>query len=250
MFCCVECFRDSEIRRIIESIGKTGSCDFCSSKDVAIYDIGSTPNQIADLITRVVQVYSVSSSTDAKPLKIALRDDWNIFNVGSETIQSLAKKLCESSKSYVDEVFSKNVYIPQLADNDFLNEFGVVHEYSWALFSKSIKSYNRFHSRIFNADAFASLLSVFAKVYPANSQFSRARISTKDGFPKNEMGAPPEDKRIAGRINPEGIGVLYLSSDSTTALNEVRASTFDYVTIGLFQNLRDVKVSHQSLHYC
>ena len=60
------------------------------------------------------------------------------------------------------------------------------------------------------------------------------------------MKTPPPNKRSAGRINPEGIGILYLSSDQKTVLNEVRASTFDFVSIGTFELIRDIKVVNLS----
>lgn len=36
--------------------------------------------------------------------------------------------------------------------------------------------------------------------------------------------------------------MLYLTSDEATALREVRASAFDFVTIGKFELLKDIKV--------
>lgn len=56
------------------------------------------------------------------------------------------------------------------------------------------------------------------------------------------MGSPPSGKRKSGRVNPEGIGVLYLTSDEATALREVRASAFDFVTVGKFRLLKEIKV--------
>lgn len=56
------------------------------------------------------------------------------------------------------------------------------------------------------------------------------------------MGQPPSGKRKPGRVNPEGIGILYLTSDEKTALREVRASAFDYITIGKFKLIKDIKV--------
>ncbi len=162
-------------------------------------------------------------------------------------IQTLVMDLCSSVISLDSDVFTKNVVISQLLDDDFLNEFGVVRGLSWEQFAESIKYENRFHSGMFNVDAFASFLSIIAKQYPAGTEFYRARIShSKNGYNKDEMNAPPRGKRSAGRINPEGIGVLYLSSDDKTVLNEVRATTFDYVTIGQFKSLRDVKVVNLS----
>ena len=70
----------------------------------------------------------------------------------------------------------------------------------------------------------------------------RARIwPDNKGLDVSEMGAPPLGRRKAGRVNPEGIGVLYLTSDEKTALSEVRASAFDFVSIGRFRLLKDIK---------
>lgn len=243
MNCCVECFRDTHIRATIKKQGKLGNCDFCASRGTAVYDISEAPNLLSEMMINLVQSYSVSDSVDAKPLKIALRDDWDIFNAGAESILTLTKKLCESVYPNDSDVFNKNVIIPQLKDEDFLQEFGVVRGHSWAEFSDSIKYHNRFHNGMFNADAFASFLSIVAKSYPAGSRFYRARISSHEtGFSKDDMGSPPKEKRSSGRINPQGIGALYLSLDISTIVNEVRASAFDFITIGEFQNTRDILV--------
>ena len=247
MNCCVNCFHDAHIRATIDKHGSVSDCDFCDSKGVAVYDVSNPSNPISEKIIGLVQIYSVSDSIDAKPLKYALRDDWDIFTSGAETILALTKKLCAAS--YLDnaEIFTENVMIGQLTDNDFLREYGVVSGYSWDEFSESIKYGNRFHSGMFNSEQFASFLSIIKIIYPAGKYMYRARISTeKKGFTMSEMGAPPKSKRTAGRINPEGVGVLYLASDKLTVLNEVRASAFDYITIGKFQALRDIKVANLS----
>lgn len=56
------------------------------------------------------------------------------------------------------------------------------------------------------------------------------------------MFAPPVGKRTAGRVNPDGIGVLYLSTDDKTVLNETRVTAYDYVTIGTFKNIKPLKI--------
>lgn len=247
MNCCIDCFCDSYIRAIIEKQGSIGNCDFCSSKGVAVYNIDNEQNPISGKMIRLLQSYSVSDHLDAKPLKISLRDDWDIFNAGVELILALTKKLCETVYPDGSDIFAKDVIISQLTDNDFLQEYGVVRGYTWAEFSDSIKYNNRFHNNMFNPDAFASVLSVVPKTYPVGSRFYRARISVDScGFPEDKMGSPPPDKRSCGRINPEGIGVLYLSSDIKTIINEVRASAFDYITIGEFQNTHKITVVNLS----
>jgi len=247
MNCCIDCFRDAHILSTINKQGAIGNCDFCDSKRIAVYDVSNSSNPISEKIIGLIQTYSVSDSAEAKPLKYALRDDWDIFTSGAETILALTKKLCESAYPDNADIFTKNVIIGQLADNDFLREYGVVRGYNWGEFSETIKYGNRFHNGMFNHEQFASFLSIIKNVYPIGTNMYRARIcSEKKGFTKNEMGAPPPHKRTAGRINPEGIEVLYLSLDKLTVLNEVRASAFDYITIGTFQALRDIKVANLS----
>lgn len=247
MKCCIDCFRDSHIRTTIEMYGTVGDCDFCSQRSTSVLNIDDSSNQIAQMIVSLVEIYSVSESSDAKPLKYALRDDWDIFTAGAESILALTKKLCVEAYGNDAEIFSKNVAIPRLADKDFLHEFCVVRGQTWEEFSNSIRYSNRFHNRMFNAKMFASFLPILEKVYPSGTELYRARISPESsGFAVDKMNAPPIDKRTAGRINPEGVGVLYLASDPKTTLNEARATAFDYVSIGKFQSGRGVKVVNLS----
>jgi hypothetical protein len=240
------CFHDSLLRTTIEEYGTTGNCNFCASKNIAVYDVSDSLNPISENIVRLVQLYTVSNKTGAKPLKNALHDDWDIFSAGTETILALTKKLCAAVYPDDAEIYQENVIIEQLTDKDFIRMYGAVSGYSWGDFSDSIKNKNRFHSGMFNSEQFVSILSILRSTYPAGTLMYRARRSSEKGFTKNEIGAPPSNKRTAGRINPDGIGVLYLSSDKLTALNEVRASAFDFITIGKFQAVRDISVVNLS----
>ena len=86
-------------------------------------------------------------------------------------------------------------------------------------------------------------MSVATKRFLKGTKFFRARIADgKEGFKPNEMFAPPVDLRRAGRINPEGIGVLYLASDKITALTEARASVYDFVSVGEFCAKKDLRI--------
>jgi len=225
MNCCIECFRDSEIRAIIESLNEIGDCDFCGSKNVKIHFINEN-SAISDYLKEIIELYSIDSN--GKFLEDALLEDWDIFNMSSQIIKSLIQTI------YPTQNYS-TVSIPQFKDNDYLKEFGIIKGKSWQDFAHSIKHSNRFHNDSFNSDSFASFLSYSVKTYSEGTKMIRARIcKDKNGFSINEMGAPPLEKLQAGRINPEGITVLYLSSEKETALKEVRASIFDFVTIGEF----------------
>lgn len=88
------------------------------------------------------------------------------------------------------------------------------------------------------------------KEYKAGAEFYRARISSQpEGFPPTEMSAPPAGKSSEGRANAKGITCLYVADRVETALHEVRAGVFDYVSVGKLKlkkdivlvNLRDIK---------
>lgn len=242
MKCCIECFKDAHLRDTIAKNGTNGDCDFCSSKNVAVFDISSS-TLLSDKIVSLVQAYIVSTAENAKPLKEALKNDWDIFNGDANQIQKLVIELCASVISREDSIYSQKVIIPQASDSDYLQQYGVVKELSWHQFSESIKRENRFHNNMFNSDAFASFLSVATKTYPKGTKFFRARIAnSKEGFARKEMFAPPADRRRAGRINPEGICVLYLASDHQTALTEARASVYDFVSVGEFRSKKDLRI--------
>ena len=239
MKCCINCFKDSAIREIIHLYGTKGDCDFCSSKNTDVYDISKSSNMISDKITSLIQIYSPSEHSDARFLKEILRDDWDVFSGGSEGIKALLEALClfDSDLDIDKEILVKKVAIEKLHDIDYINEYGVVRGLSWTDFSESIKHTNRFFSSNFNADVFSSFLTMVQKTYEEGTSFYRARISpNSNGFEKEEMFAPPIGKRTAGRVNPDGIGVLYLSTDDKTVLNETRVTAYDYVTIGTFKN--------------
>lgn len=104
MFCCEKCFKDTFIKNTIQKLGSIGNCDFCSAKNVKIFDI-SYSNEISDKIIELLQLYDVSNDSNAKPLKEILQDDWDIFNSGVEGIQALTKALCNKEISEND-IFS------------------------------------------------------------------------------------------------------------------------------------------------
>lgn len=245
--CCLNCFKDLHIRETIEKHGFIDNCDFCSSQNIHVIDISKADNLLSEKINGIIQVYAFSDASYAKPLKQALHDDWDIFSGGVEAIQSLVVALCSPELGGDNEIFYKNVVIPNLYDEEFIRNEAVVGDLTWGKFSDSIKYENRFHNNKFNTDIFASFLSSVVKIYHSGDCFYRARIANNaDGYTCKEMYAPPKEKRSAGRVNPEGIGVLYLSLEQETVLNETRVNVFDYVTIGKFRAKRDLRIVNLS----
>ncbi|GHV29825.1 hypothetical protein FACS1894167_09690 [Synergistales bacterium] len=253
MNCCIECFRDSEIREVIKSQGEMGNCDFCGSTGIHIYPIGEV-GAVEDMINGVIDVYEPDNNSD-KELQFALLTDWSIFSeIFSDKLYDthgldrkyvlidLVSNLCSAYRDVDDPVYTGNVRITN-SDDDALSEFGIVSGWNWDAFSDVIKYKNRFHNNLFHPEIMASFLSYAVKNYDADFICYRARrCDDRDGLTADKMGAPPSDKSTAGRISPEGVSVLYLASNAETALSEIRASTYDFVSVGTFRAKRAFRV--------
>lgn len=237
MNCCVDCFQDAQIRAMIETNDEIGDCNFCGKKNISIYSIDS-PSDLSDLISGVINVYE--EIDDGEPLFDVLINDWSIFNKTLPAVRSLVKYLCNIIFGDCERNYNVNVKIPHI----YIENYGIFSGHSWGEFSEVIKSKNRFYNGYFKADQFISFLSYSVTKYTKGTTFFRARVWDDDHgyYTVEEMGAPPIGKRKPGRVNPEGIGVLYLTSDEKTALSEVRASAFDFVSVGSFRLKKDIHV--------
>ncbi len=236
MNCCINCFHDAQIRTMINADGKIGNCDFCESKYIPVYSVESQ-SDLSDLISEVFNIYEPAD--DGDPLFSLVINDWGIFEKDLPSTINLVTAF--GSVIFGDDGISHNrrVRIP----HDYIDQYGIFSGHSWGEFADVIKTKNRFCNNYFKADQFVSFLSYTVTRYTRGTDFYRARISTsKCGFYIDEMGAPPAGKRKPGRVNPEGIGVLYLTSDERTALCEVRASAFDLITVGTFRLTKDIMV--------
>lgn len=241
MFCCANCFKDFHIRKIIEANNNLGTCNFCSSQNVPILDVDKSKD-VSNCISDLLQLYTVSKDDNADYIEYALINDWNIFALKTPTqVKALIKALCPPELKE-SEILTQKVINPLLYDKEFLNDYGVARGLSWKDFSTYIKTVNRFHSN-FNSGEFASCLTPLRRHYKKGTHFYRARIAENgNGFKNNEMKAPPRSKSGAGRINPEGMPVLYLSTDKNTVLYEVRANMYDFVSIGEFITQKDLQI--------
>lgn len=219
MNCCVNCFHDIQIRAMIAANGKMGDCSFCKGKNVPVYSV-DMQSDLSDLISEVFSMYE--ETDDGESLFDSIINDWSIFEKELPSSRDLVSAFCTILFGDEDgNIHNEKVRIP----HDYIEEYGIFSGHSWGEFSDVIKRKNRFCNGYFKPEQFVSFLSYSITKYPRGSEFYRARIcNDMCGYGKEEMSAPPVGKRKPGRVNPEGIGVLYLTSDERTALSEVRAS--------------------------
>jgi len=246
MLCCVDCFLDPEIRGIIVAGNQTGQCNVCGSKNVFIYDLITDKNNIRELFEDLLDVYdSDNFLPDGYPdeqlmsLTNELCSTWMIFP--DEAIaENILRILCKEKIEDAPELLDGDVGIAMFCDMSYMQSSAILLNHTWDDFTESLKTQYRFHTKYINEDVLKKFC--LPKPYQKGQIFHRARISNNNTFDCSMMGAPPSNKASAGRANPDGISCLYLASDVETALNEVRASVHDIVSVGQFEALSDFDV--------
>lgn len=254
MKCCIDCFKDVEIRNIIEHLNVKGDCDFCHKHDVYVYDINEN-NEIGVLLSEVLCVYTIEDTLSKRypkeklaKIEDILIDKWHIFNVNKSIMINLVKKLCEKNKNYprINDIFEQKIGFRELYLDEYrpyLENKAILKTHTWEEFVGSIKNKNRFHTDFLNENELEKILSYTTKILKKDEIFYRARISKDDiGYKLSEMGAPPVNLASAGRANAEGISCLYLANNKETTFYEIRAIAYDYVCVGTFKLREDIKV--------
>ena len=249
MFCCSNCFCDSEIKAIIEGKKVKGTCDFCGSENSYVYDI-EQDSTLTEMFNDLLDAYTPVSglpedfpkeSTDL--IKNILFSKWHIFTLNSDSIYKLLTTICADRYSEQSDLFDAPVGILQSQNSSYLEEYSILKNSCWEDFVSEIKFKNRFHSNTINTKMLYTFLHCTRKAYKSRSVFYRARVCPNaHGFLKKEMGPPPDGKAGSGRVNPSGIQVLYLADSTETTLYEIRAGIYDYVSVGRFVLNEDIEV--------
>lgn len=247
---CSDCFKDSEIRNIIESISNEDCCDILGKRSTHVYDtvkhFDLVPyfESLLNIYTPISEIAETFDRAKAVKLKYDLLENWDIFcnSCSHEQIYNLLKNVCTEKYEESPKIFDDDVIIEEMFEDDYKQEFSLLKTYTWEDFTKNLIRNNRFHSSHLNLNILKQFCSSIQKTYKAGEKFYRGRLSPKDGLSAAEIGAPPFKLSKDGRANSAGIKCLYLASEIDTTINEVRAGVFDYITIGTFTLKKDITV--------
>jgi RES domain-containing protein len=255
MNCCENCFNDIDIKSRIRKNNERGNCDFCLSQDVYVFNIekGKTNTEYSkDIIldfSTLVDLFIVYEDEnekfvdESKKMSDYLLSNTNIFNafkLNSNKISKLLKKLLPNEYKKL----LNSMVIPQyLLNEDFKLENSIFKGKSWLDFEKDIKFESRFHSSSINENVLEYFINYLTVDIDEGERYFRARISP-DGKPiaEKNMGAAPSSVAMAGRLNPSGMGYLYLCKKPDVAISEIKASRNDICTIAEFETHKKLKV--------
>lgn len=231
MDCCSECFGDRYLRReVIPKHSKaTGRCSYCESDGVAVV----APHELAEYFELLVSAYRFDPA--GRILVHWFREDWALFR-HVRMDDARAKDLLAEILDDGDVV--RRTFVPAADPTvDRLSE--------WERFRDELMYHNRyFPEGTIDLDRLGSLLWYLElKRDEVPTRWHRARLQPGDiALTAAEMGAP--EKRIAshGRANPAGIPYLYLGSDPTVAISEIRPHTGETACVAEFTTPADLRV--------
>lgn len=231
---CVQCFGESAtLRAHVEEAGIAGDCPTCGAKGVRVLDAA----ELADLFQGLEAHYEplcgdpytlgkegisgIGPDTGDDSLVAILREDWEVFSDRLEDDQA--------------EAILARVW------PGYTGEYMVQPSRRWREVQGKIDDLKR-QLRASGSDVtdgqaqLQALLDPWVESlgsYPTQTSWIRGRIHDLRGapFPAAEMGAPPAEKATAGRANRKGVPLLYVASDESTAIAEVRAEPGDWVTL-------------------
>ena len=222
MICCVDCFKDKEIKAAIEIVGRKGDCPICGKANTWLYssDLDRENSIFEDMLGEIVEIYIPESELPhtypdnaKKPIAEHLCEDWSIFSGTSSEVFRIVKGIVKNSLFLDEKILDEPVGIPQLYDEEYLLKNSIMGIHTWEEFKKSLRNINRFHTNYINLELLREILKVANISLPVGERFYRARISNEKGragFKRKEMWAPPDDIASPGRANSKGQSCLYL----------------------------------------
>lgn len=256
MKCCIECFKDREIRDRFKSFNEKGNCDFCGAHNKKVLDLDARNSQeindqnLAIDFENLIEQFTNDSNTNFVNKRHMLSDylekHTSIFSdsVSSEKILQFLKCLLPQQYNENPDIFDQPVIPAYLLNKDKLEREGIFYGKTWKDFKHDIQHNNRFHSTMVNDKILADFFEDCSIFLKDKKRLYRARISD-DGEPlkSQNMWSAPFGSASSGRLNASGIGYLYLSEDIMVCLQEIKASVNDICTVATFEiETDDLKV--------
>ena len=216
-------------------------------KCVTPSDLAESFRPLADLYVEIHYLGGPSTPDEGKFLWDRMNCDWNIFTFDDHfKQQQLLSDIFVRRPSQVP--FDEYVELedPDIMDSTSCPEImgwydspSVSEMKKWEDFAKEIRTRNRyFPSKKMHLKTLAQLLPSQEYRLAEGTALFRARIckNRTKAYPRKDMGKPPVhiSATQSGRANPIGIPYLYVASDPSTAIAEVKPNVGDLVTVGTF----------------
>ncbi len=243
-YCCVNCFNDKTLKDYIAQSGEVGDCDFCGSQNVYCIE----PSELEELFLPLVLLYdTVEDFMPMEDLKEwhgqfiweKLSEDWATFAIYDYDKQEELMRAIFALRDNPKEGGFQHLHSYVVRQGEYWGDEDKVSDKlgrDWDSFCNEIKFNNRyFPTKEIDTDLLGELLSYFESMIEIDSTLFRSRLSEQGILLAcSQMGKPLINQSQHGRANPKGISYLYLSSDSNTAIAEIKPFSGDKITVGEF----------------
>nr|WP_298125556.1 RES domain-containing protein [uncultured Pseudoxanthomonas sp.] len=258
---CYKCINDAYLSAELKAEGEKVTCSECdkSRRGISVEDLG------ARLETRLRELYV----RGGEYMYVPPGADYHVIGYHGEDLSDLIQEVLGDMFKCHDEIVAAvqdaEVCFPQDGDEPFWDDDScyvparvrdeLEGKFDWRWLQQDIKHHRRFFSRAAKAlfdNLFADIHSLkcwdresgstpIAYDLPAGTSLFRARLATTPAVvkailqdPAAQVGPPPSEDARAGRMNPEGVAVVYAANDVQTAVAEMRpAIGSDVAVIGL-----------------
>ncbi|MCI1688001.1 RES family NAD+ phosphorylase [Schleiferilactobacillus harbinensis] len=248
------CFKDTDICARIQGINEWGHCDISERHRAKTwtmdldrldrasdYGNGMVPDfeEIADLYVPVA-----NDHPRGQQLSERLRSEWGIFSLTHDEINTFLSVVLQDYFTENPEVQYGLVMPAIQSGTKFFRAASILSGKSWSEFEDVIQYRNRFHNGLFQPDKLIYFFEQMISDISAGERYFRARIIQENEMPltPDKIGSAPPEKAAAGRLNATGISYLYLGSDQTTVVLEIKAAIQDLVAIGEFEVVTPLRV--------
>ncbi|CAI2717362.1 RES domain-containing protein [Nitrospina watsonii] len=264
---CHECVGDSFLKAKIKKGSKNRGCSFCHRRTKSL--------PLEEVAEKVNATFSQLFIPGGMEPSISESDSWEWEQIGEtdaeifERIMGVDYEVAEKVSNILGE---KHNFVAlkegetALYGGDTLYELAPIRPYDttslWKSFCENIKHQSRYfdpsskeildyifngiieHQRYFSKKVILDITPV------SNNRFIyRARKALKSSErikicknPEVELGPPPPNIVIAGRMNPSGIPVFYGAYDERTCVSEIRLPVGGMAVIGKFEVIKPIKV--------
>ncbi len=222
MPCCAECIGDSYLRQEVIPLfsSEIGTCTYCGSEDVELVD----PEDLKEHFEILSGIYTPTD--EGKTLVEWFKEDWLMFDHSTMAIPNANQLLADIFDD--GNIIRQRFFPSELCNSSTLA--------TWEEFRQELKHENRFFPKTnLDSERINDLLNLLVHTEALADTWYRARIQRGDTvLTPDNMGAPPEKLSSHGRANPAGIPYLYLASNITTAISEIRPHTGELTNVATF----------------
>lgn len=245
-YVCIRCFNDKRLIEWITEKAERGNCSWCLARGTFIVHL----TELGEAFREVANIYTPSDDWHGDSISFFLQQDWDVFS------ERLLAKYDYDVQELVVEILTGDLDPKETWDYPDYN--GSFHSTDSSLEGEWEDRVERLLGGVTGEfdiisaaqadeiDRLEFALSETGISYPTNSVLYRARKHLPkhghDRFSASDLGAPSSDNTRAQRANQAGNPVLYMASDTQTALAEVRAWKGAVVAVGEMRIVKDVSV--------